>query len=397
MHKYLKLKEVFKNKWFTLYRNEQPHKVILKLKEAFGEDASWLFSQLQYRDKVKDKLPLWFDNQCGITAKSYEQSSSQATATYKSTLINGDTLLDLCGGLGVDDVYFSKCFKKVVSLDPNEDLNDIVKLNNKFLNIDNIERKTTKAEDFLHQNSLKFDWVYADADRRNGTGSKIKLESSSPDVLSLISTIFDITNQLLLKLSPMVDLTDVKNKVPFLKHIYVVSLKNEVKEILTVSEKHFVGEVSISAIAIDHTGLPLYLYSNTTDILNEFDHITKHQEYIYDPDVALAKSGLWMEYAQKNGIKPLSLQSVYALSTYNINSFFGRKFICKNVVLFSKKEIKAYFKSNHITKANIARKNFVLKVDEIRHVFKIEDGGNDYLFFTIDGFGRKIMLHGVKA
>jgi hypothetical protein len=397
MHKYLKLKEVFKNKWFMLYRNEQPHKVILKLKEAFGEDSSWLFSQLQYSDKVKDKLPLWFDNQCGITVKSYEQSSSQATATYKSTLINGDILLDLCGGLGVDDTYFSKCFKKVVSLDPDDDLNDIVKFNNIFLNIENIVRKTIRAEDFLGQNSLKFDWVYADADRRNDIGSKIKLESSSPDILSLTAPIFDITNQLLLKLSPMIDLTDLKKKVPFLKHIYVVSLKNEVKEILTVSEKNFLGEVSVSAVAIDYTGLPLNIYSNTADISIEDDFSTTHQEYIYDPDVALAKSGLWMEYAQKNNIKPLSLQSVYALSPHNINSFFGRKFICKSVVPFNKKEVKAYFKTNHITKANITRKNFVLKVDEIRQVFKMEDGGDDYLFFTTDGVGRKIMLHGVKA
>lgn len=395
MDNYLKLKEVLKNKWDEVFKNEQPHQLLEKLKDEFGEDASWLFTQLKHREKLKSKLPLWYETGCGISAKSIEQCSSQATATFKSTLISGDSLLDICGGLGVDDVYFSKRFKKVISLDSDKALNNLVVYNNSQLDIQNIERKTTTAEDFLLQNKLNYDWIYADADRRDESGRKIKLESSSPDILALLPNIFSISSNVLLKLSPMVDLTELKRKIPFLKSTYVISKKNEVKEILVIIEKNYTEKPDEHAVSIDENGNPIHHFTNRS--ANSYSHTsTAHQPYIYDPDVALAKSDLWPMYAETTGLELLSKQSVYALSWQEIQSFFGRKFICKSMVPFGKKDIKAYLQKNQITKANIARKNFVLKVDEIRQLFKLDDGGETYLFFTSDRNGKKIMLHGVK-
>jgi len=37
---------------------------------------------------------------------SIEQTSSEITANFKSKIVNGDTLVDLTGGFGVDDYYF---------------------------------------------------------------------------------------------------------------------------------------------------------------------------------------------------------------------------------------------------------------------------------------------------
>ncbi len=396
MDNYLKLKEVIKNKWIEVFKNEQPHQLIEKLKEEFGEDAAWLFTQLKYREKLKDKLPLWYEMGCGISAKSIEQCSSQATATFKSTLISGVSLLDLCGGLGVDDVYFSKRFQKVTSLDSDKALNNLVVYNNSQLEIRDVDRKTTTAEDFLVQNKLNYDWIYADADRRDKSGRKIKLESSSPDILSLLPIILSISSNVLLKLSPMVDLTELKRKIPFLKSTYVISKKNEVKEILAIIEKNYTQKPDEHAVSIDETGNPIHHFTNTLAKPDSTVSIINHQQYIYEPDVALAKSGLWPMYAETTGLELLSKQSVYALSYKDVESFFGRKFICKCIVPFGKKDIKAYLLKNQITKANITRKNFVLKVDEIRQLFKLDDGGETYLFFTADRNGKKIMLHGVK-
>ena len=97
-----------------------------------------LLEQIQAKKKCKKKLPHWY-NTPGLyfpNKLNIEQTSSEISASYKSKLIEGKTLLDLTGGFGVDSFYFSKTVKSVTHCEINTFLSEIVTHNFEIFGID---------------------------------------------------------------------------------------------------------------------------------------------------------------------------------------------------------------------------------------------------------------------
>jgi len=161
----------------------------LNLKKAFPDNYKLLAAQLALYPKANTKMPKFTSNYCYLTSKSYEQSSSEALAQYKASLFEGETLLDLSGGLGIDDIAFSTKFKRVVSIDSDSELNLIADVNFCKLGIQNIERITANAEDYIN-NVISADLVYIDADRRAVQSGKksVTLHNSSPNILQMLNS-----------------------------------------------------------------------------------------------------------------------------------------------------------------------------------------------------------------
>ena len=156
--------------------NADKNALILKLKSSKQDEfcADLVIETLNNYKKALVKMPLMASNFCWLPNLGFEQASSEKTADYKSKLFKGNTILDLTGGLGIDDLAFAKQFKQVISLDINKELNQIVKHNFEILLVKNIERKDELAEYFLNYNEDYFDVIYLDADRRpEAKGKKI--------------------------------------------------------------------------------------------------------------------------------------------------------------------------------------------------------------------------------
>jgi hypothetical protein len=79
-------------------------------------DYKLLLNQIISKGKAKDKLPTWFASEGIIYPEklSIEQTSSEKTAIYKAEIVSGECLIDLTGGFGIDDYYFSKQVKKII-------------------------------------------------------------------------------------------------------------------------------------------------------------------------------------------------------------------------------------------------------------------------------------------
>ena len=111
-------------------------------KNPFPE-TNWIeiLNQIAAKTKAKEKLPTFFEKENIIYPNkiSVEQTSSEKTALYKSTLVGGENLIDLTGGFGVDDLYFSKVMKNVIHCEINEELSSIVKHNFEVLKLNYIQ------------------------------------------------------------------------------------------------------------------------------------------------------------------------------------------------------------------------------------------------------------------
>ncbi len=374
--------------------NDDINTLTLKFKSIQQTDfnTNLVLESVSNIKKGSHKLPTLCLNYCWLPTKSYEQASSELTAFYKSLLFKGNSVLDLCGGLGVDDIAFSKVFKTVISLDADDELNEIVKFNFKKLGINHIERISVFAEDFLANNTTKFDLVYIDADRRPAANSKkFILSDCTPNIIELLPQLKQITHQLLIKLSPMVDLNYCKSAIENIKEIHVVSLKNEVKEVLLLVDFTENYNTIIKAVnIINEQNIQEFCKVN---LLNVEENLSHESIYFYEPNASIIKANLSANYAQSIGLKMIALNANFFVGNDFIQNFYGRCFKIVDSFPFSKSNLKSYLKENGIIKANISKRNFPINESEIAKQFDLKTGGDEYLFFTQNNQGEKIFFH----
>lgn len=371
------------------------------VKARYPECWRVVMEQITLHDKLVKKLPNWALAGCLVTTKSLEQCSSWPLAVFKSTLVEGDILVDLSAGLGVDDVAFSSKFNQVFSVDVNEALNDLVRYNLNQLQVSNVERYTIEAEEWLKQHQEAIDVYYMDADRRDTRQQKVyTLTDSTPNVFQLLPYLAKYGKQLLLKLSPMIDLSYVKQSLPGITHIYVVGYKNEVKEVLVLINLHQTSvsvEPPIVAVEVDSLGQVLHqFYQKQTTNTPVHDDPTNCR-FFYEPSVMIIKAGLSVDYAYHCGLTLSAKNSHYMFGHDWIPHYFGRAFEVVHFGQFSKSIFVAYCKQLQLSKANVSVRNFVLPVDQLRKQFNLAEGGDEYLFFTTNAQHQKVFWHTRKV
>jgi hypothetical protein len=366
---------------------------LLRDKSSINFLKGLLANQLNLYPKAKNKLPTFYQNHCWFSPKSFEQCSSEATALHKSGLYSGKNLLDLSGGLGSDDWAFSKTFEQIFSLDPDESLNILVRENFKKLGVLNINRIDADAETYLEQNAnLNFDLIYLDADRRNQDGKDYSLEGGNPAYPELEKQLLNIGRKILLKLSPMADLSYLCKNISHLKQLSVIGYKSEVKEILAEIEPNYFGEIKVVAHVLDQT--ETFLMWPDEKVIIE-PKIT-NDLYFFESHNALVKSNLSKDYLCAKGIETWGVSGIFGMARFEPIDFMGRVFLVIKTMPYHKSEMKSYFKTLGIKQANFTKRQFPTQIEILRKTFGIAEGGSDYFFLTTMEDGSLEVCHCIK-
>ena len=359
-------------------------------KNPFPEvDWILILNQIEAKSKAKDKLPTWFSTENIIYPGkiSVEQTSSEKTAAYKASLLSGETLIDLTGGFGVDDYYFSKKFKSISHCEINEDLSAIVKHNFKQLEITNCEFYADDSTNVLNQLNQKWDWMYIDPSRRNDAKGKVfMLKDCLPNVPELLDFYFEKTDSILIKTAPLLDISAGLSELKFVKNIHVIALENEVKELLFEIHNQYSGEITIKTANIlkDKTETFEFVLDNDSNLPSYY----LPQKYLYEPNAAIMKSGGFDEVSAVFNINKLHKHS-HLYTSEDLIDFPGRAFEIEKVISYNKNDMKTVLVNQQ---ANVTTRNFPDTVENIRKKWKIKNGGNLYCFFTTDKNDNKIVL-----
>tara|TARA_R110002073_G_scaffold72537_1_gene177752 strand:+ start:792948 stop:794117 length:1170 start_codon:yes stop_codon:yes gene_type:complete len=366
--------------------NNNISKLLFKGSPFDGITIQELAEQLEAKKKCQSKLPSWFKVQFIYYPNklNIEQTSSEITANYKTTITAGNTLIDLTGGFGVDAYYFSKQFKEVTHCEINEELSAIVKHNFQQLNAP-IKTVAGNGFDYLTSQKRDYDWIYIDPSRRNDIKGKVfLLKDCFPNVPENLDILFEFTNKLLIKVSPILDITSAINELKFVKEIHVVAVNNEVKELLFYLEQNFEDTIVIKTI------------NNTSKQPQLFEAHYKNQvaatyslplTYLYEPNAAILKAGLFNDITRLK-VKKLHINShLYTAET--LLDFPGRRFMIKDCIPYQKKQLTKLISAK---KANITTRNFPETVTQIRKKIGFKEGGDVYLFFTTNLEQKHIVL-----
>ena len=360
-------------------------KLILKGSPFKDISSQELANQIVAKQKSEKKLPTWFstENIFYPPKLSIEQTSSETTANYKTKLVSGNSIIDITGGFGVDCFAFSKHFKQVTHCELNNELSTIVKYNYQQLKKENITTFSGDGIEYLKNASEKFDCIYIDPSRRNDAKGKVfLLNDCLPNVPENLEFLFTKSDTILIKNSPILDISSTINELNFVKEIHIVAVNNEVKELLFLLEKDYNNSIEIKTINF------LKEIQQTFNFKLENKSISEYSEpltYLFEPNSAILKSGGFHQLTNQLEVKKLHKHS-HLYTSDELIDFPGRRFKIEHIFPYDKKQLRKF------SKANITIRNFPETVDQIRKKTKIKDGGDQYLFFTTNYKNELIVL-----
>jgi 16S rRNA G966 N2-methylase RsmD len=354
-------------------------------------DVEWIYiiNQIESKTKARDKLPNWFTTNNIIYPRkiSIEQTSSEKMASHKASIVSGESLIDLTGGFGVDDYYFSKNIKTVAHCEINSDLSNIVKHNFEQLESKNITCYPGDSISTLATLNRHWDWIYIDPSRRNDAKGKVfMLKDCLPNVPENLDYYFNNTNAILIKTAPLLDITAGLSELENVKTIHILALENEVKELLWELHAKYTGNITVKTANILKGKTQSFDF--ILNVETESPTYGLPLKYIYEPNSAIMKSGAFDEVALFYNLDKLHKHS-HLYTSINLISFPGRIFEIENCIPYNKIGIKTFLANK---KANITTRNFPESVENIRKKWKIKEGGNVYCFFTTDVNNNKIVL-----
>ena len=365
----------------------------LQAKKYPKVDMAMAVVQIAGRQIAVAKVPSWYRTEGLLYPKhlSMEQCSSEATAIYKAGLVEGDTFADLTGGFGIDCSFLSRKFKQADYVERQSELCELAEHNFPLLGL-NIGVHNEDGVEYLKQ-MHPVDVLFLDPARRDGHGEKtVAISDCEPDVSALEDLLVEKAKKVMVKLSPMLDLSLALKALKYVREVHIVSVNNECKELLLILEKSTDSlEIVIHCEQITSTGEhQRYAFTQEQERTSDCPLAAEVGAYLYEPNASILKAGAYRSLTQAYPVKKLHASSHLYTSPYYIEDFPGRRFQVEAVSGFGKKELKTLLQG--LEKANLTIRNFPSSVAELRKRLKLKEGGECYLFATTLSDESKVLI-----
>ncbi|MFZ4928768.1 class I SAM-dependent methyltransferase [Chryseobacterium sp. Mn2064] len=357
------------------------HTLLLK-KSPFPEvSMQEIVQQIKGKQVAERKFPFLLKEGIVFPPQlSLEQASSEKTALYKSEILKGKKFIDMTSGFGIDAYYLSQNFVDITLVEQNTELLETVENNWNILG-KKARFINKKLEDFLRENQEHFDTVYLDPARRDQNKNKVfLLEDLSPNILEIQAQLLSISNQVVIKLSPLIDLKYLISVLPQIFRIDIVALKNDVKEIVIFLSNETYHAITCNAVNLE-SGESTFSFTFGEEE-NAQSEYSEPEKFIYIPNNAILKAGIFNLISEKFELKKLHPNTHIYTSDQKKESFPGRIF---EMDIIDSKSVKKK------EQFNIIAKNYPLKPEEIKKKYGLKDGGSHYLIFTQSKKGKIIL------
>jgi hypothetical protein len=369
-------------------------KLILKKPIFDGISNTELAEYIQGKIASEKKLPTWF-NTPGIyfpKKLAIEQSSSEKTAAYKSSLIQGVSLLDLTGGFGVDSYYFSKTSKQVTHIEKQPELSTIAKHNATILGVKNCEFIPKDGILFLEESNRMWDVLFIDPSRRVASQKVVRLADCEPNVIDLYPKLAAKCTHIWIKAAPLLDIKLALTELRNVQSVHVVSVGNELKELLFHINTHVECQnPTINCVQLNDAQTHHFSFIYEEEQLAPPSTCTAPKTYLYEPNAAWLKAGCFKLIASRYCLEKLHQHTHLYTSDTLLADFPGKIF--RIIANWSYTE---FGKTVPVRQANCISRNFPMQVAALQKKHTITDGGSSSLFFITDHAGQLRVLQAAR-
>ena len=372
------------------------------------EDFDLALTTLEVRRKLRLKVPEWYE----VPSLRYpfrlsgEQCSSSETAFYKASVAArvGSRIADLTGGLGVDSWAFSRVATEVLYNEMKPELAAAADRNFRELGVENVTVRNCQIEPGNVSEVLdgfEPDIIFLDPARRAEDGRKVfRLEDCQPDVLRLLPELFSAAPLVLLKLSPMADITLVCRQLGSVREVHVVAADGECKELLLLLERGYGSYTTViyengSILNVgaeggirqpslrDPSHAPASRLwappSYTAEGGHGFANPTLCSNLLlFEPGKALLKAGAF-DLPCQFGLEKIGRHThLYTGQVPEELKPFGKCFEILEVLPLNNKTIKELGK--RYPQASVTARNIPITSDQLRKKLGVKDGGSVHIF-----------------
>lgn len=389
------------------HENDDVTRLLLSKNKWPDIDISLAAATITCRSRIKDKVPQWY----AVTSLIYpdrlcsEQCSSSWAAEYKAALAkkiighDNGRIADLTGGLGIDSWAFSQIASKVLYNEGKEYLAKAAKHNFKELSVNNIDisNETIDTDNVKRiTDDFRPDLVFMDPARRSSEGKKVFLiEDCSPDILKLKDIILRGCRNILVKLSPMADISMVAERLgKQVREIHITGTSGECKELLVWMDSQWNVEYRL---VVNDSGNILEIESSADDSAANPAYINNADSLIgkllIEPGKTLMKAGRFNYLSSRFKMHKLGKNTHLYISEALPQALEG---LCKcfriiDICPLSSRNIKET--GQKYRHASVTAKNIPMKSDELRIRMKtIEDGMTHIFAAHLDDSGNYLII-----
>lgn len=381
------------------YLNEDPFKLRLKFKDKLLDfDVDSAIDQIECRKKYASKLSrfLSFNNFIFPDLISGEQASHQAVAKFHASLISpGQTVLDMTAGLGIDSLSFAFNKNEVSSIEIDSKKANVLNSNIESMQLKNIEVVNVDSLDYLKSTIKNFDVIFIDPARRDENSKRVyNLRDCVPDVITNIELLSAHSDQIFIKASPLLDISQTIKDFKNVNSIKAIGVKGECKEILIEikGNKAQGSPILVEAINLGNNGEVLNLFSDVIDSNSEnnihYASVTDLEKgiYILEPSAMVMKLAPWPKISNLFKAKKFGKSTHLFLTDSYPKDFPGR------VTRFERLIKKQDRKSLHGFPASVVSRNYPLTSEKIRKEFHLKEGDKYFIYASRLGENPLMLL-----
>lgn len=234
----------------------------------------------------------------------------------QSNPFKGNSLTDLTGGFGIDCAFLAAKFKSAIYVERQQELCEIAAHNFPILNLNHINVKNEDGVSYLQAMS-PVDCIFLDPARRNEHGGKtVAISDCEPDVAELEELLLNKAGQVMVKLSPMLDLSLALKELQHVQKVHIISANNECKELLLILGQASVEEISIHCVNLPTKGIQEeqhFVFTREQEQCSECNYTNALENYLYEPNASLLKAGAFRSIASAFPVKNCILTVIFIL------------------------------------------------------------------------------------
>lgn len=377
-------------------RGKDAHWVALSVKASPKVRPSVVAEQVDGWNRLAVKVPSWCeaDGLCFPFPLAIQQCSSEAVARWRASLVCGDSLLDLTGGLGVDCFFMGSGLQTVTYVDADERAVSAARNNFSILGRDNTRFVCASAEDYLRDRKDAVSTIFIDPARRSSSGGRVfRIADCSPDVSRLADKMLSVADVVLIKLSPLLDVSLAVSQVPAVSDIYAIGHSGECKDLMLRLSKAACGAPELHAVNIGKGG-EVSCFSFTKEEEFEAQNETGAEIYVgmylFEPSPVIMKMAPFRLIAKRYGLRQIAPSTHIFVSSAFVANFPGRRFVVRGVFDNTKRGLAALKKQCH--EASIVVRNFPVKAEELRRKLGLKESDHSFLFGVTDSESHKLLL-----
>ncbi|MGN0028279.1 MAG: RsmD family RNA methyltransferase [Marinilabiliaceae bacterium] len=390
-------------------RGHDPAKLALSLRSSAVVRSALVAQQVDAYNRLEGKVPSWadFDGLEFPFPVAIQQCSSEPLARFRKALAaDAKSVIDLTGGLGVDCYFIGQGKESVTYVDASAEAVSAARWNFAILGVKNTAFVNQTAEEFVEsavETGRRADLIFIDPSRRGVNGERVyKLQDCAPDVTKLAPLMVRVADCVMVKLSPLLDISQTLAQLPNATDIYAIGHGGECKDIVVclMPGRKDCERQTIHAVTLDDDGecATHIRFTKSEECATAGNIATAAPtagDYLFVPSAAIMKAGPFNILSVRYGAKLIARDTHIYTSDADITEFPGRRFKVMGAFDLSKRSIAELRETTD--SASIAVRNFPLTADALRKKLKLRESSVHFLFGVTGCDGRPLLLLCTKA